>query len=64
MIMKRKLKIKKKIIWFKTSTWIWKYPGEHILFTKHRDEGGILIVCLYVDDLIFTGNNLDMIHEF
>lgn len=29
-----------------------------------KDTGRILIICLYVDDLIFTGNYHDMIHEF
>ena len=27
------------------------------LFIKVEDEGKMLIVCLYVDDFIFTGND-------
>ena len=32
--------------------------------SKFVDPGDILIVCLYVDDLIFTGNNSKLIVEF
>ena len=40
---------------FKRST------GEPTLYTKINEQGQILIVCLYVDDLIFTGNlSIDM----
>ncbi|KAG7557256.1 Reverse transcriptase RNA-dependent DNA polymerase [Arabidopsis suecica] len=38
-------------------------PSEHTLFTKTRG-GNILIASLYVDDLIFTGNNRAMCDEF
>jgi hypothetical protein len=31
-------------------------PSEPTLYTKVFQEGKLLIVCLYVDDLIFTGN--------
>ncbi|XP_048226569.1 uncharacterized mitochondrial protein AtMg00810-like [Ricinus communis] len=41
-----------------------KCPYEHTLFVKIRDEGRILIVCLYVDDLIFTGNDPAMFEKF
>lgn len=34
-----------------------KCPYEHTLFIKTADGGKILIVCLYVDDLIFTGSD-------
>ena len=37
---------------------------EHTLFIKTGDEGKILIVSLYVDDLIYTGNNEVMFTEF
>jgi hypothetical protein len=33
-----------------------KCGNEPTLYVKVNDEGEILIVCLYVDDLIFTGN--------
>ena len=41
-----------------------KYPYEHTLFIKTGGEGNILVVCLYVDDLIFTGNDASMFDEF
>ncbi|KAI4357505.1 hypothetical protein L6164_001448 [Bauhinia variegata] len=37
---------------------------EHTLYVKFVEPGAILIVCLYVDDLIFTGSNSKMIEEF
>jgi hypothetical protein len=37
---------------------------EHIFFIKTEDGGKILIISLYVDDLIFTGNNEDMFVRF
>lgn len=40
-----------------------KCPSEHTLFTK-LVGGKILIISLYVDDLIFTGSDLSMCHEF
>lgn len=40
-----------------------KCTSEHTLFTK-SEGGNILIVSLYVDDLIFTGNNRSMCDEF
>ncbi|KAM2718779.1 hypothetical protein EV1_030652 [Malus domestica] len=40
-----------------------KCPHEHALYVKVKD-GDILIVCLYVDDLIFTGSNPSMFEEF
>jgi hypothetical protein len=41
-----------------------KCPYEHLLFVKIGDKGKLLIVCLYVDDLIFTGNDVVMFKEF
>jgi len=41
-----------------------KCDYEHTLFFKTRKEGKILIVSLYVDDLIFTGNDELMFTEF
>ncbi|PRQ42077.1 putative RNA-directed DNA polymerase [Rosa chinensis] len=39
-------------------------PHEHTLFVKLSEGGKILIVSLYVDDLIFTGNDEYMFEEF
>ncbi|KAL5787161.1 hypothetical protein ACOSP7_004110 [Xanthoceras sorbifolium] len=41
-----------------------KCPYEHTLYTKSRDEGKMLIVCLYMDDLIYTGNDSIMVEKF
>lgn len=38
-------------------------PSEHTLFTKSK-EGKFIIVSLYVDDLIFTGNDKRFCDEF
>ncbi|KAJ4719135.1 Retrovirus-related Pol polyprotein from transposon TNT 1-94 [Melia azedarach] len=40
-----------------------KCPYEHALYIKIKDED-ILIVCLYVDDLIFTGSNASLFDDF
>ena len=37
---------------------------EHTLFTKSKEVGKILIVSLYVDDLIYTGNDKSMFDDF
>ncbi|KAF7129740.1 hypothetical protein RHSIM_Rhsim10G0098100 [Rhododendron simsii] len=41
-----------------------KCPYEHALYMKVDANGNFLLVCLYVDDLIFTGNALNMFKEF
>lgn len=41
-----------------------KCPYEHALFINHEKGGKILIVCLYVDNLIYTGNDETMFLEF
>lgn len=40
-----------------------KCPFEHTLFVKEANKK-ILIICLYVDDLVFTGNSEEMVREF
>ncbi|KAH9745480.1 hypothetical protein KPL70_004087 [Citrus sinensis] len=40
-----------------------KCPYEHALYVKEK-YGDILIVCLYLDDLIFTGSNPSLFEEF
>jgi hypothetical protein len=44
--------------------WFVRCPSEHTLFVKTQGEGKILVVSLYVDDLVFTGNNEEMFAEF
>ena len=41
-----------------------KCPHEHALYAKVNDNGDILYACLYVDDLIFTGNCPRMFEDF
>ncbi|KAG8478853.1 hypothetical protein CXB51_028662 [Gossypium anomalum] len=41
-----------------------KSPYEHALYTKKNKVGDIMIVCLYVDDMIFMGNNPGMFNDF
>jgi len=39
-------------------------PYKHTLYIKFNTDGDILTVCLYMDDLIFTGNNPKLISTF
>jgi len=41
-----------------------KYPNEQTLFTKQSKEGKMLIASVYVDDLIYTGDDEEMISSF
>ena len=41
-----------------------KCPFEHTFYIKEGDQGKFLMVFLYVDDLIFTGNSTSMCNEF
>ncbi|GKU89839.1 hypothetical protein SLEP1_g3924 [Rubroshorea leprosula] len=41
-----------------------KCPYEHTLYIKFGDGGKLIIVCLYVDDLIYTGNDFGMLEKF
>lgn len=39
-------------------------PYEHTLYIKRNDKGGFMVVGLYVDDLTFIGNDLEMLRDF
>ena len=39
-------------------------PDEHSLYAKANSHGEVLFVCLYVDDLMFTGSSHSMIQDF
>ena len=41
-----------------------KCPNEYTLFTKRSSAGKILIVSIYVDDLIYTSDDEDMMYDF
>ena len=41
-----------------------KCPHEYALYVKLHENGDVLFVCLYVDDLIFTGNNANLFEDF
>lgn len=41
-----------------------KCPYEHTLFSKFGDGAKMIIACLYVDDLIYTGNDSAMVENF
>ncbi|KAL8128006.1 hypothetical protein AgCh_014799 [Apium graveolens] len=41
-----------------------KCPYEHTLYFKCDSQGKFMAVSLYVDDLIFTGNDVKMLNEF
>jgi len=41
-----------------------KCPYEYVIYVKIKKNGDILIVCLYVHGLIFTGNNPKMFEDF
>lgn len=38
--------------------------SEHALYVKTTNSSDMLFVFLYVDDIIFLGNNQNMIKEF
>lgn len=40
-----------------------KCPYKHALYLKMNENGDKLMVCLYVNELIFTGNSLQMFEE-
>ncbi|PNX86621.1 copia-type polyprotein [Trifolium pratense] len=41
-----------------------KCPHEHTLFVKQASSQKVLIVSIYVDDLIYTKNDISMMNEF
>ncbi|KAJ9545516.1 hypothetical protein OSB04_025223 [Centaurea solstitialis] len=41
-----------------------KCSPEHSLYVKTNSSGDILLLCIYVDDLVFTSNNSQMVLEF
>jgi Reverse transcriptase (RNA-dependent DNA polymerase) len=48
--------------YFKENEFI-QYPYEHVLYVKKK-EGKLLVVAIYIDDLIFMGDNLGMVEKF
>ncbi|GAU43423.1 hypothetical protein TSUD_334860 [Trifolium subterraneum] len=47
--------------------WVYKLKmnsKEHGVYVKKHDEKGLIVMCLYVDDLLITGNNDKYISEF
>lgn len=40
-----------------------KSSYEHTLFTNKSKMGELIVVCSYVDDLIFTGNSKELFNE-
>lgn len=41
-----------------------KSSNEHALFVKQSKEGKILVVSIYVDDLLFTGKDTNLMLDF
>jgi hypothetical protein len=41
-----------------------KCPHEYAIYVKIKENDDTLIVCLYVDDLIFINNNPKMFRDF
>jgi len=39
-------------------------PYEHALYVKKSLQGRVMFVCLYVDDILFTGDDPTMIQDF
>lgn len=53
----------KRIDAFLSKTGFRKCSVEHGLYVKKSDSGGILLICLYVDDLLITGSSSTEIAE-
>lgn len=41
-----------------------KYPYEHTLYVPVSDEGKLLMICFYIDDLVCNGNDARMFNDF
>jgi len=54
----------KRIDSFLHATGFKKCASDNGLYVNTNDCGNLLILCLYVDDVIFTGSNLKMIGDF
>jgi len=49
---------------FLQATGFKKCASDHGLYVKTNDYGDLLILCLYVDDMIFIGSSLKMVGDF
>lgn len=41
-----------------------KCPHKHTLYAKVGNRGKLLVVCLYVDYLIYIGSDIDLVNQF
>lgn len=41
-----------------------KSPNEHTLYIMKNNDGNVLIVCIYVDDMIYMSSSQELINEF
>ncbi|GAU49301.1 hypothetical protein TSUD_367130 [Trifolium subterraneum] len=55
---------KRRIDKFLTEIGFVKCVTEHGAYVKKHDEKGLIVMCLYVDDLLITGSNDNYISEF
>jgi len=75
---KESFKVEEGTIWVETSSSGMEWPHWHLLQEKNiyeqcpyeralyikKQEGNVMFIALYVDDLIFMGNKAEMIKEF
>jgi len=50
--------------WLFLKEWNCKCPHEYVIYVKIKESGDTLIVCLYMDDMIFTRNNPKIFGDF
>jgi len=50
--------------WLFLKKWICKCPHEYVIYVQIKKSGDTLIVCLYMDDMIFIGNNPKIFGDF